>query len=106
MTGWLPPGFETWGDHPVAHSVAEASPRRRIALTATVVSAKCRYRPALVFEAEVDDGTGRLVLGWLGRDHIPGVGRGALLRVEGTVLLLHGRRVVLNPLYEPCSPPG
>ncbi len=50
-------------------------------------------------DAELDDGTGTIVLRWVGRDRVPGVTVGASLAVEGTVLADRGRRVLLNPLY-------
>jgi hypothetical protein len=61
-----------------------------------------RERPSLVFEAELDDGTGVVVLRWPGRRWVTGVRCGAVLRVEGTVQPSWGRPVVLNPLYELC----
>jgi len=54
---------------------------------------------AVATEAELDDGTGTVLLRWSGRDEVPGVVAGAGLMVEGTVLGDHGRPVLLNPLY-------
>jgi len=93
----------------VARTVVEAEPRRRVALTGTLTSvAACHQRvlagplrhadPRPCLQAELDDGTGIILLRWLGRDRIAGIAIGASLRVEGTVLTDHGRRVVLNPL--------
>ncbi len=96
MTGWMADGTEEWGGRPVARTVAAADPRRRAALTGTVRAVSARTDAT---DAELDDGTGRIVLRWVGRDRVPGVTVGASLAVEGTVLVDRGRRVLLNPLY-------
>ncbi|WP_226344969.1 OB-fold nucleic acid binding domain-containing protein [Agilicoccus flavus] len=54
--------------------------------------------PELV--ADLSDGTGTLVLVWLGRRSIRGIEPGTLLRVRGRVCLRRGRPTVFNPAYE------
>ena len=54
--------------------------------------------PAL--EAELFDGTGSVVLIWLGRREIPGIDTGRCVRVEGLVACSEGRKVMYNPSYE------
>ena len=56
----------------------------------------------------LDDGSGTIVVRWLGREAVPGVAAGRRVRVEGTVGEAHGRLLILNPLYrfEPGAPGG
>ncbi|HVX20499.1 MAG TPA: hypothetical protein VHB02_04060 [Acidimicrobiales bacterium] len=114
MAPWTADGVVSWGGRPVARTAAEACPRRRAHLTGAVGAVSVRRqvvaggptpavpgRPgvAVATEAELDDGTGSVLLRWSGRDGVPGVVVGARLVVEGTVLADHGRPVLLNPLY-------
>jgi hypothetical protein len=59
-------------------------------------------------DAWLDDGSGTIVVRWLGREAVPGVAAGRRVRVEGTVGEAHGRLLILNPLYrfEPGAPGG
>jgi hypothetical protein len=94
--------------------VAAASARQRAVLSGVLRStAACRctvtagtfhtatFHPGTGswLEAELDDGTGVVILRWVGRERIPGIVEGTSLVVEGTVLDEHGRLVLLNPLY-------
>ena len=47
----------------------------------------------------MEDGSGQLVVVFLGRREVPGIGVGTHLTVEGRVLVHHSRWIVLNPLY-------
>ncbi len=109
MSGWLPGGSTHWGGRPVARTVSEAGPRQRVVLSGTLTSVAARHhrvlggpvrpadpRPSL--EAELDDGTGAITLRWLGREAVPGIAVGTALTAEGTVLVEHGRNLVLNPI--------
>ena len=109
MSGWLPGGSTHWGGRPVARTVSEAGPRQRVVLTGTPdlgdrpappgpggPARPADPRPYL--EAELDDGTGTLTLRWLGREPSRGSPSAPLLTAEGTVLVEHGRHVVLNPI--------
>ncbi|HVM11205.1 MAG TPA: DNA-binding protein [Actinomycetota bacterium] len=51
-------------------------------------------------EALVTDGTGEVVAVWTGRSHIPGVGLGTRVLLEGMVVEEKGRLRVVNPGYE------
>ncbi len=51
-------------------------------------------------EAELNDGSGSVVLIWMGRQLIPGVEAGRTLDVRGTLTVSGGRRVIFNPAYE------
>ena len=50
-------------------------------------------------EAEVYDGSGRVVLVWLGRRHIQGIVPGRVLTATGRVNTVDGRRTIYNPRY-------
>jgi hypothetical protein len=97
VTGWLPDGTSEWGGRAVARTVADALPRCRAVLTGSVASTAVRW--PVSYDAVLNDGTGAIVVRWVGRESVPGVVVGALLTVEGTVSELHGHLVVLNPLY-------
>lgn len=116
MSDWLPDGAREWGGRPVARAVCELVPRRRAVLSGAVRAVVVHRsqdlrRPfgpiarAGAFDAWLDDGTGSVVLRWLGRDSVPGIVPDARLGVEGTVSEVGGRLVILNPLYrfEPVS---
>lgn len=54
--------------------------------------------PAL--EAELYDGSGTVLLVWLGRRHIAGIEPGRELTVRGRVATRDGEPVIYNPYYE------
>ncbi|MGJ6979050.1 OB-fold nucleic acid binding domain-containing protein [Aestuariimicrobium soli] len=51
-------------------------------------------------EADLTDGTGKVTLVWMGRDHIPGIESGRRLRVQGRLANDRGRKVIFNPQYQ------
>jgi RecG-like helicase len=51
-------------------------------------------------EAEIDDGTGRLVIVWLGRSAIRGVEPGRGIVIEGRVVRMEHKLMMHNPKYE------
>lgn len=80
---------------------SELSGRKRVRLAGSLRSVTLRPRagvPAL--EAELFDGTGSVVLIWLGRREIAGIDAGRAVRVEGLVSCSEGRKVMYNPTYE------
>ena len=97
MSGWLLDGESSWGGRPVVRTVADLQPRSRAVLSGRVRVVRVRMGPR--FEVELDDGTGVVVLRWLGRDAIPGMEVGAEIVAEGTVLVERDRPLLLNPLY-------
>lgn len=106
MSGWSPTGLTRWGGRRVLRRCGELEARHRAVLTGTVTSVRVRDRggsPCL--DAELDDGTGTVVLRWLGRSSVGGVEERVVLRVEGTVGVHHGIQVLLNPLWEVVSAP-
>lgn len=54
--------------------------------------------PALL--AELYDGTGTVVLVWLGRREIRGIETGTRMRVRGRVTFRKGKPTIFNPQYE------
>ncbi|WP_345712840.1 OB-fold nucleic acid binding domain-containing protein [Kineococcus glutinatus] len=55
-------------------------------------------------QAELFDGSGTVVLVWLGRRRIAGVEVGRRLTARGMVVEDDGRRVIFNPRYELLTP--
>lgn len=62
--------------------------------------AMCPTESSCTLEAELCDGTGTVVLVWLGRRRVPGLEPGRSLRVHGRVTDRDGQRVIYNPRYE------
>lgn len=88
-------------------SVDNLTTRSRAAVSGVVRSVIFRPRegvPAL--EAELYDGSGSVVLVWLGRREIAGVVPGRRMRAEGMVCMSAGRRTMFNPAYELKPRPG
>lgn len=89
-----------WGGRPVARVIADALPRGRIVVTGTVVEvATVQVAHASSYRCLLDDGSGQLVLLFIGRNAIPGLAVGARCTVEGTVTRDDNWLVVWNPLY-------
>lgn len=51
------------------------------------------------FDVEIDDGTGRCGVRWMGREHITGIDPGVRIEVEGFATGTAGRIVLFNPKY-------
>jgi hypothetical protein len=79
--------------------MASLVPRRRATVAGQVRSVVCFERPYVRTEAELLDGTGVLVLRFMGRAAVPGVAVGAHMLAEGTPLADHEALVMLNPRY-------
>lgn len=85
-------------------SIAEAPDRELVVLRGTVRTVTVRPRggvPAL--EAELYDGSGVLLIVWLGRRRIAGIDPGRSLRVRGRIGVHDDVRVIYNPRYELMS---
>ena len=81
--------------------IAEAPDRERVKLRGTLRTVTLRPRggvPAL--EAELFDGSGVVLLVWLGRRRINGISPGRSIAVEGRIGVHEGYRVLYNPRYE------
>ena len=50
--------------------------------------------------AELDDGSGRIRLVWMGQRRIAGIETGRPLSVEGVLGTHRGRRAIFNPRYQ------
>ncbi len=82
-------------------SIADAPDRERVTLRGSLRTVTLRPRagvPAL--EAELNDGTGRHHVVWLGRRRIAGIEPGRAIEVEGRIGAHEGVRVLYNPRYE------
>jgi hypothetical protein len=82
-----------------ATTIAAAVPRRRATFRGSVVSVVSAETPTVRTDAVIDDGTGRLVLRFIGRSSVPGIEPGRHVVVEGTPGVVAGHPVVVNPRY-------
>ena len=80
-------------------AVSSAIPRRRTTLRGDVVSVMSTETPWVRIDAAISDGTGTLVLRFVGRRSVPGLRVGRRLVVDGTPGLGDGDPVMLNPVY-------
>src|SRR5690349_23588675 len=81
--------------------IEDAPDRERVTVQGTLRTVTLRPRggvPAL--EAELYDGSGTILLIWLGRRRIAGIFPGRLIRVEGRIGLHNDSRIMYNPRYE------
>lgn len=86
--------------------VRDAHDRQRVRVLGTIHSLTLRPRagvPAL--EAEIEDGTGRLICVWLGRRAIRGISAGRDIEVSGRISRDGQQWRVYNPTYV-LRPPG
>ena len=80
-------------------AIAAVTPRQRTTVRGQLVSVVTYEQPTIRTDAEVTDGTGSLVLRFLGRSSIPGLDAGCQIVAEGTPGFVRGVLVMLNPLY-------
>jgi hypothetical protein len=100
VTGSEYTGVRCWGGRPVATTIAEASPRQRVALTGTIVSTRTfPLGSGTAYAGALSDGTGQIGLVFLGRRAVPGMVPGACCSIEGTARMVDGSLVVWNPRY-------
>jgi hypothetical protein len=83
----------------VIQTIASAVPRHRATLRGEIVSVNGAEAPWVRTDAVLSDGTGTLVLRFVGRRSIPGLDLGRRVVVEGTPGRVGGELVMLNPLY-------
>ena len=84
-----------------ATPISALVPRQRVTVSGEVRSVALRPQvqvPALV--AEVFDGTGTLILVWLGRRAVAGIVPVVMLRIHGRVTDLRAGPTIYNPAYE------
>jgi len=80
-------------------AIAAVTPRQRATVRGEIVSVQSYERPWVRTDAEVTDGTGSVLLRFLGRSGIPGLVAGCQIIAEGTPGLVRGALVMLNPRY-------
>jgi hypothetical protein len=81
--------------------IAETVHREVVDVAGTLRAVTLRPRGStLTMEAELWDGTGRVLLVWLGRRDIPGVEPGRKIVVHGRLTSVKGERAIYNPAYE------
>lgn len=81
--------------------IIEATDRSRVDIQGSLRTVTLRPRggvPAL--EAELYDGSGTIVVVWLGRRRIAGIDPGRQIRVLGRIGMQDHQRVMFNPRYE------
>ena len=91
---------ETYAESGVA-TIAEAPDRERVRLRGTLRTVTLRPRggvPAL--EAELFDGTGVIVVVWLGRRRRSGISPRRSMEIQGRIGAHEGQRIMYNPRYE------
>jgi hypothetical protein len=87
-----------------ATAIEALVPRQRSRVAGDVQSVTAFERPWVRTDAVVVDGTGTLVLRFLGRSVVPGLVTGSRIVAEGTPALERGVLVMRNPLYSFASP--
>jgi hypothetical protein len=80
-------------------AIASLEPRRRAIVAGEIRTVTSYRRPYPRTEIELDDGSGVLLLRFMGRHEVPGLAPGLRLRAEGTPGPERGALVMLNPLY-------
>ena len=78
----------------------DLEPRRRATMSGEILSVVSHELPWVRTDAEVDDGTGVVVLRFMGRALVPGLDSGRHIVADGTPSVRDGVLVVLNPLYQ------
>jgi len=82
-------------------TIADAPDREHVTVQGTLKTVTLRPRggvPAL--EAELYDGSGTILVIWLGRRRIAGIFPGRQIRVEGRIGVHSDTRIIYNPRYE------
>ena len=81
-------------------AIGDLEPRRRATVVGNVLSVMALKLPWVRTDAEVGDGTGVVVLRFMGRAAVPGLSPGRRIVAEGTPGLRDGVLVIPNPRYE------
>jgi hypothetical protein len=85
-------------------AIAALVPRQRSRVAGDVQSVAVHERLLVRTDAVLVDGTGALVLRFLGRHSVPGIAAGSRLVAEGTPALERGVLLMRNPLYSFADP--
>lgn len=91
---------DIWGGRPVARKISDAVSRSRVVVSG-VVDRTCAtdFHGTTCYRCTLHDGTGQIVLLFLGRRQVAGIVVGSRCTVEGTAISEGGNLVVWNPLY-------
>ena len=81
--------------------ISEAPDREMVRLRGSLRTVSLRPRAGIpALEAELFDGSGVIVVVWLGRRRIAGIDAGRSIQVEGRIGEHSGVRTLYNPRYE------
>ena len=80
-------------------AIESLEPRRRATIAGKIRAVRSYERPFPRTDAEVDDGTGVVLLRFVGRSHVPGIEQGRRILADGTPGTEGNVLVMLNPLY-------
>ena len=82
-------------------TVSRVQPRQHAKVVGRVRSMVIKpWGTAPTLECTITDGTGRLVVAFMGRREVAGLEPGTRIMVEGTAALRRGQLVMINPAYE------
>jgi hypothetical protein len=84
----------------VATRIGDLSARCSADVLGVVRTVEVVRRPTPCFNVTLVDGTGTLLLRFLGRDHVPGISPGIAVSIQARVLQTSAGFVVTNPRYE------
>ena len=80
-------------------TIADSRHREIVDVAGTLRAVTIRPRGStLTMEAELWDGTGRVLLVWLGRRDIPGIEPGRKIVVHGRLTSVKGERAIYQPV--------
>lgn len=80
--------------------IGNLEPRKRATVSGEIIPVVSYGLPWVRTDAELGDGTGTVVLRFMGRLEVPGLVAGRRVVVEGTPGDRRGLLVIRNPLYE------
>lgn len=89
-----------------ATAIACLVPRQRATLRGPIMAVSIHQWPARSCKVELNDGTGSVILRFIGRTALPGFVPGRWVSAEGTPAASVGPLVILNPLYSFLPEPG
>lgn len=89
-----------------AQSVDTCRDRSKVEIRGTIASLNVQpVNKTTWLEAELNDGSGKVTLIWMGRTSVPGIEPGTTLRAKGLISCSGQRRIIFNPRYELLAPP-
>jgi hypothetical protein len=74
-------------------------PRVRVSVAGRIIAARAYRRPWMWLDVELGDGTGTIILRFVGRTAIPGMSPGRRVGAEGMPSAQGGALFMLNPHY-------